>query len=206
VVFSKYDEFPGIMWHVPTAAVVAASKKLQQVFGTDAQVVPGQIYGDVTAGTARVLHTPAITHPMDHISPTAIGHSVDWFQRTLQGGTPRPADDQTWYWKEFGTFIALIGLALFIPGVVGTLLTLPFFASLRSEVTTATPASRNAQWWTSLVLGALVPAATFLPLCRLGGMVLPASPLFPQLFSNEVAFWVAGDNHLDRLTTTILAG
>lgn len=79
MVFSKYDEFPGIMWQVPTAAVVTASKKLQQVFGTGAPVVPGQIYGDINSGTARVLHTPAITHPMDHISPAAIGHSVDWF-------------------------------------------------------------------------------------------------------------------------------
>jgi pimeloyl-ACP methyl ester carboxylesterase len=56
VVFSKYDEFPGIMWHVPTAAVVAASKKLQQVFATDAPVEPGKVYGSIEAGTGRVLH------------------------------------------------------------------------------------------------------------------------------------------------------
>lgn len=189
VVFSKYDEFPGIMWHVPASAVVATSKKLQEVFGTGALVVPGQLYGDVNAGTARVLHTPAITHPMNHLSPTAIGHSTDWFQRTLQGGTPRPADDQTWYWKEFGTLVALVGLALFIPGVFGALLALPFFGPLRAGAATGSPAPRNAQWWVSLALGALVPAALFLPLARLGGALLPASSLFPQLFSTEVAFW-----------------
>lgn len=189
VVFSKYDELPGIMWHVPASTAVAGSKKLQEVFGTDAPVVPGQIYGDLAAGTARVLHTPAITHPMNHLSPTAIGHTTDWFQRTLQGGTPRPADDQTWYWKELGTLAALVGLALFIPGVAGVLLALPFFAPLRTGGAAADPAPRDRRWWASLVLGALVPAATFLPLTRLGGALLPASPLVPQLFTNEIAFW-----------------
>ncbi|MEO8022435.1 alpha/beta fold hydrolase [Polaromonas sp.] len=169
VVFSQYDEFPGIMWQVATAAGVANSKKLQQVFGTDAPVVPGQTYGDIQAGTARVLYTPAITHPMDHISPTAIGHSLDWFQRTLQGGTPRPSDDQTWYWKEAGTLVALIGLVIFIPGAFGVLLALPFFAPLRAQAPVPAAAPRNARWWVSLVIGALVPAVTFLPLCRLGG-------------------------------------
>lgn len=189
VVFSKYDEFPGIMWHVPNSAVVAGSKKLQQVFGTDAAVESGRLYGDIAAGTGRVLYTPAITHPMDHISTTAIGHSLDWFQRTLQGGTPRPAGDQTWYWKEFGTLMALIGLAVFIPGAFGLLLATPFFASLRGPVDAPSPAPRPTRWWVALALGALVPALTFLPLTRMGGALLPATPLLPQAFSNEIAFW-----------------
>ncbi|MBI5721394.1 MAG: alpha/beta fold hydrolase [Burkholderiales bacterium] len=189
VVFSKYDEFPGIMWQVPTAADVTASKKLQGVFGTDAPIEPGRVYGSLEAGTGRVLYTPAITHPMDHISPTAIGHSIDWFQRTLRGGTPRPADDQTWYWKETGTFIALIGLAVFVLGVFDALLRLPAFAALRVDKAAAGTAPRNARWWGTLVFGAAVPALTFLPLCRLGGDLLPASAWLPQLFSNEIAFW-----------------
>ncbi|MEO8057686.1 MAG: alpha/beta fold hydrolase [Burkholderiales bacterium] len=189
VVFSQYDEFPGIMWQVPTAAAVTGSKKLQAVFGVDAPIEPGRVYGAIEAGTARVLYTPAITHPMDHISPTAIGHSIDWFQRTLRGGTPRPADDQTWYWKETGTFVALIGLAIFVLGVFDVLLRLPAFAALQADAPTAGAAPRNARWWGTLVFGALVPALTFLPLCRLGGDLLPASSWLPQLFSNELAFW-----------------
>jgi hypothetical protein len=189
VVFSKYDEFPGIMWQVPTAAEVSGSKKLQAVFGSDAPIEPGRVYGSPDAGTARVLYTPAITHPMDHISPTAIGHSVDWFQRTLRGGTPRPADDQTWYWKETGTFIALIGLAVFVLGAFDVLLRLPAFAALRSDAPAAGTVPRDARWWGTLIFGAAVPALTFLPLCRLGGTLLPASPWLPQLFSNEIAFW-----------------
>lgn len=189
VVFSRYDEFPGIMWHVPTSAQVSGSKKLQAVFGTDAAVEPGRVYGSLEAGTARVLHTPAITHPMDHISPTAIGHSIAWFQRTLRGGTPRPADDQTWYWKETGTFIALIGLAVFVLGLFDALLGMPAFAALRADTPTAGTQPRGARWWATLIFGAVVPALTFLPLSRLGGALLPASAWLPQQFTNEIAFW-----------------
>ncbi|HJV69645.1 alpha/beta hydrolase family protein [Ideonella sp.] len=195
VVFSRYDEFPGIMWNVPTAAEVSNSKKLQSVFATDAPVEPGRVYGSLEAGTARVLYTPAITHPMDHISPTAIGHAVDWFQRTLKGGSPKPAGDQVWYWKEAGTLLALIGLAVFVLGTIDVLLRVPAFSSLRSPASApaAGPATRGARWWTALLFGAVVPALSFLPLCRLGGVLLPASPWLPQLFSNEIAFWALGN-------------
>jgi hypothetical protein len=125
---------------------------------------------------------------MDHISPTAIGHSIDWFQRTLKGGTPKPADDQTWYWKEAGTLIALIGFALFVLGVFDALLALPFFAVLR-HTAASDVAARDGRWWLALALGALVPALTFLPFARLGGALLPASTWLPQLFTNEIAFW-----------------
>jgi pimeloyl-ACP methyl ester carboxylesterase len=189
VVFSKYDEFPGVMWQVPTAVEVSGSKKLQAVFGSDARIEPGRVYGSLETGTARVLYTPAITHPMDHISPTAIGHSIDWFQRTLRGGTPRPADDQTWYWKEMGTFIALIGLAVFVLGVLDMLLHLSVFAALQADAPATGTAPRNGRWWGTLIFGAAVPALSFLPLCRLGGALLPASPWLPQLFTNEIAFW-----------------
>jgi len=46
------------------------------------------------AGHRQVLYTPAMTHPAEHISHQAIGYSLDWFDKTLQGGTPRPAEDQ----------------------------------------------------------------------------------------------------------------
>ena len=189
VVFSRYDEFPGVMWRVPTAAQVTGSKKLPVVFGTDGAVEPGRVYGSLDSGTARILHTPAITHPMDHISPTAIGHSIDWFQRTLRGGTPRPADDQTWYWKETGTFVALIGLAVFVLGVFNALLSLPAFAALRADLPAAGTQPRGPRWWGTLVFGAVVPALTFLPLSQLGGALLPPSGWLPQQFTNEIAFW-----------------
>ena len=91
------------MWGVEKARDVTRSPKLWAFFGTQGAVEPGKVYGDIAQGTARVLYTPAITHPAEHISHEAIGYSLDWFAKTLQGGTPRPADDQIWFRKEIGT-------------------------------------------------------------------------------------------------------
>jgi len=191
VVFSKYDEFSGVMWNVPTATQVNQSKKLQAVFGVDGSVETGRVYGSIEDGSARVLYTPAITHPMDHISPTAIGHAIDWFQRTLKGGNPRPASDQTWYWKEAGTSIALIGFVVLILGLLEAFLGLPWFAQLRSEGTVqpSETASLAPRWWLFFCLSVALPAVTLLPFMRMGGALLPASATLPQAFTTEAVFW-----------------
>jgi pimeloyl-ACP methyl ester carboxylesterase len=117
LVFAQYEEFPDLMWGVERARDVTQSPKLWALFGTQGPVEPGKIYGDVAQGTARVLYTPPITHPDEHISPLAIGYSLDWFAKTLQGGTPRPSDDQIWFRKEIGTLIALMGFVVLLLGV-----------------------------------------------------------------------------------------
>jgi hypothetical protein len=134
-----------------------------------------------------VLFTPGGTHPMDHISTTAIGHSLDWFARTLEGGTPKAPDDQIWYWKEIGTFIALIGFVVFILGAFDTVLALPYFSGL-----VATPidtAVRNTRWWITLAVGMLLPAITLLPFFELGSRIAPATWFWPQGFTNEIVTW-----------------
>ena len=72
-----------------------------------------------------MLYTPAMTHPAEHISHEAIGYSLDWFAKTLQGGTPRPSSDQIWFRKEIGTLIALIGFVALLIGVFDGLLEAP---------------------------------------------------------------------------------
>jgi len=68
------------------------------------------------AGHRKGLYTPR-SRIREHISHEAIGYSLDWFSRTLQGGTPRPSDDQIWFAKEIGTLIALIGFVALLIGV-----------------------------------------------------------------------------------------
>jgi pimeloyl-ACP methyl ester carboxylesterase len=170
VVFSAYDEFSELMWEVPTGAAVTGSTKLQNVFGTTAPIVPEFVYGEPAAGTARVLYVPAVTHPGDHLSTEAIGAAVKWFTRTLQGGTPRLAKDQIWYWKEVGTLIALIGLVLTVIGVGLTLLRLRRF---REFVHPFIPAS--AVRWPVLraTLTAVIPVLTYFPLFNLANASCP---------------------------------
>ena len=131
LVFAQYEEFPDLMWGVERARDVTQSPKLWALFGTQGPVEPGKVYGDIAQGTARVLYTPAITHPDEHISRQAIGYSLDWFAKTLQGGTPRPSDDQIWFRKEIGTLIALIGFVVLLLGVFDGLLEAPVFSRLR---------------------------------------------------------------------------
>src|SRR5271154_5088837 len=122
LVFAQYEEFSNLMWGVEQARDVTQSPKLWAVFGTQGPVEPGKVYGDIAQGTARVLYTPAITHPDEHISHQAIGDSLDWFAKTLTGGTPLPSDDQIWFRKELGTLIALIGFVALLLGVFDLML------------------------------------------------------------------------------------
>ena len=122
LVFAQYEEFSSLMWGEDKARDVTKSPKLWALFGSQGPVEPGKIYGEIAQGTARVLQTPAITHPAEHISHEAIGYSLDWFAKTLQGGTPRPADDQIWFRKEIGTGLALLGLVALLIGAFDGLL------------------------------------------------------------------------------------
>ena len=189
VVFSKYDEFSQLMWNVDRAQDVVTSPKLQAVFGTTEPVVPGQVYGDIAAGTARMLETPNTTHPGDHISPEAIGYSIDWFAQTLEGAQPIPSSDQIWLWKEIGTLIALAGFVVLLAGTFDMLLAAPAFAHLRREPVAQAHASRGGKWWLAFALSAFIPVMTYYLFFTWGGQLLPASAIFPQTITSQIAFW-----------------
>jgi dienelactone hydrolase len=190
LVFSQYDEFSKIMWHVDRAKDVTSSAKLKAVFGTQDTIVPGKIYGQIEAGTARRLTTPATTHPGDHFSTVAIGDSLDWFSKTLTGGTPLPVTDQIWIWKEVGTGLGLIGFALLLLGTFAVLLNLPIFAGLR-HAPVASHAARDRAWWRRFWTMALVPIVTLFPAFILVTLFVKPSSLLPQTISNQILAWVA---------------
>jgi hypothetical protein len=164
------------------------------MFATQGPVEPGKVYGDIAAGTARVLYTPAMTHPAEHISHEAIGYSLDWFARTLQGGTPRPADDQIWFRKEIGTLIALIGLIALLIGTFDGLLEAPTFSHLRlPEIADgsmpAHTAASGRRWTAALLLSAFIPALTYYPAFALAGTFVKPSAWLPQGITNQILVW-----------------
>lgn len=194
LVFAKYEEFPVLMWGVEKARDVTTSPKLWSVFGTQGPVEPGKLYGDIAQGTARVLHTPAITHPAEHISHEAIGHSLDWFARTLQGGTPRPVSDQIWFRKEIGTLIALLGFVALLIGAFDALLEAPMYSRLRlPEIADGTmpehAAATGRRWTAAFILSAFIPALTYYPAFALGGTFLKPSAILPQGITNQILAW-----------------
>ena len=194
LVFAQYEEFSNLMWGVDLARDVTQSPKLWALFGTHAAVEPGKLYGDIALGTARVLYTPAMTHPAEHISHQAIGNSLDWFDKTLQGGTPRPAADQIWFRKEIGTLIALIGFVALLTGVFDGLLEAPLFSHLRlPEIADGTMpahvAASGRRWTTAFVLSAFIPALTYYPAFALAGTFVKPSAFLPQGITNQIMVW-----------------
>jgi MFS family permease len=182
------------MWGVDRARDVTQSPKLWAMFGTQGPVEPGKLSGDIAQGTARVLYTPAITHPAEHISHEAIGYSLDWFAKTLQGGTPKPADDQIWFRKEIGTLIALLGFVALLIGVFDGLLEAQMFSRLRlPEIADGTMpkhvAASGRRWTTAFVLSAFIPALTYYPAFALAGTFVKPSAFLPQGITNQIMVW-----------------
>ena len=194
LVFAQYEEFSTLMWGVELARDVTQSPKLWALFGTQGAVEPGKVYGDIAQGTARVLYTPAITHPAEHISHEAIGYSLDWFAKTLQGGTPRPVDDQIWFRKEIGTLIALLGFVALLIGAFDALLEAPMYSRLRlPEIADGTmpehTAASGRRWTTAFILSAFIPALTYYPAFALGGTFVKPSAFLPQGITNQILVW-----------------
>ncbi|MDO8399867.1 MAG: alpha/beta fold hydrolase [Bradyrhizobium sp.] len=194
LVFAQYEEFSTLMWGVDLARDVTKSPKLWTLFGTQGAVVSGKVYGDIAQGTARVLYTPAITHPAEHISHQAIGYSLDWFAKTLQGGTPKPADDQIWLRKEIGTLIALLGFVALLIGAFDGLLEAKMFSRLRlPEIANGTMpehvAADGRRWTMAFVLSAFIPALTYYPAFALAGTFVKPSAYLPQGITNQIMVW-----------------
>ena len=82
VLYGQYDEFSAFMWGSPTAKGIVNTEKLKKIFGTDATVEAGKLYGNVAEGTARKLYQPAQTHPANHITHSGIAGVLDWVQCT----------------------------------------------------------------------------------------------------------------------------
>jgi hypothetical protein len=188
LVFAKNDEFSQLMWNVDRAKDVGTSEKLRTLFGAQDYVYEGHVYGSVADGTARVLHQPATTHPGNHFSRSSIGAATDWFAATLEGGRPRPSGDQTWYWKELGTGVGLVGFVMLLLGAFDVLLHTPVFASLRA-VGVPSLEQRDRRWWRSFLFSAGVPALLFFPAFIAIYLLVPPSQILPQVVTTQVTFW-----------------
>jgi pimeloyl-ACP methyl ester carboxylesterase len=203
VVYSRYDEFAPLMWRVDRAADVNQSVPLKALFGTDAAVKTGQLYGDIAGGTARMLYTPATTHPGDHISPEAVGNAVDWFGRTLTGGASRASG--VWLFKEIGTGIAFIGVVMLMLGAFDLYLKLPAFVRLAQKPEPVRD-PRGGKWWLLLVVTALVPVITFYPFLYIGQKLMVPSPLFPQSITNQILIWTLLNGVITVVASLLLKG
>ncbi len=190
VVFPRFDEFASLMWGTARAADAGAGERMRRYFDTGEEPVePGRLYGSIEAGTARILHQPPVTHPGAHHSRAAIGHAVEWFDRTLGAPVPIPADRQVWYWKELGTLLALLGFLLLPLPVGALLLRTTWFAELNGRPDPPSGVRGRVWWWAAAIFLALPPLTLF-PFKDLPGRWgISASSLLPQNLTTQVATW-----------------
>jgi pimeloyl-ACP methyl ester carboxylesterase len=209
VILTKFDEFSAVMWgsfdpkkpdpvdiNVPSNVVDAIRLKAQ--FGTNDKIQVGKLYGSIANGTGRVLYQPPVIHPADMQSTEVVGDTIDWFDKTLKGAKPIPASNQTWPWKETGTFIALIGMILLIFPLTGLLLSgVGFFREL-AMVPSEPKSAKGVSWWISAIIFAGIPAAVYFSFTTLISTTAGPPPpwkfvpngLFPQPMTNELMVWV----------------
>ncbi|RAK63596.1 alpha/beta hydrolase [Phenylobacterium kunshanense] len=190
VVFGQYDEFAGLMWGVPKGSEIAASPKLQALFGVAEPVQARRLYGSIADGSARWMTNPPITHPWEHFSASGVGNAVEWLQRVIPAPAPRPPADQVWIWKEVGTLVAFIGFGWLVLATFDMALTVP---PLRALAHPGEPAAerRDRRWWLWLVLTAALPAVTYLPLMKVGQLFFPM-PGLAQWVHNQLLVWALG--------------
>lgn len=205
VVMGQFDEFAPLMWQVPKGSLLPQSKRLQALFGSNGSVVVGKVYGSIPQGTARLLVNPPVTHPWEHFSAAGVGGAVDWLQKTLVGAArPLPPGDQIWIWKEVGTGLAFAGFVLLLLGTFELLLGLPVFAAL-NQPAQPVASRRGGKWWLAFVLTAAVPALTFYPFMKLGGVFFPMK-LFPQYIQNQLLVWALLNGLITLLLSLVLRG
>ncbi|MFC1660740.1 alpha/beta hydrolase family protein, partial [Gemmatimonadota bacterium] len=189
VVFSRFDEFSRTMWGVAVPKDIVGTDRLKTLFGTGEDVVPGRIYGSIEEGDARVLYQPPVIHPGDHLSRVAIGNAVEWFQRTLEGGSDLPSSKQIWYWRELGTLMALVGMVLLFFPVGDMLLQTPWFADLGRDPRPP-ESSTGKEWWVAAAVFVLLPVLTLFPFKDLpAGLGLSANAFFPQSITTQIVTW-----------------
>lgn len=174
-VFGKYDEWAENMWQVPRGSDINNSKKAiagmgfpgaeygaYYAFGVDKKLSKEEAISVAADGKLRVIHQPHIGHPKTHFSKEAASNILDFFNITLKSGKePIPSSDQTWPWKQFFTFLVMIGFFLFIIPLAFLLLETSFFKTIIQPEplapTVMTTAKNKLTYWIIFII-CLLPA------------------------------------------------
>ena len=189
LVSAKYNEFSPFFYGVKVPADMVKTDKVKNIFGTTETVEAGKLYGSIEAGTARKLYMLPMNHTRIHLSSEATGDAIEWMKLTLKGGKDIPVTNQTWYWKEIGTLIALIGMVLLLFPLGQMLLQTDYFKAL-SEPTPEPKTAKGFGWLVAAIITIILPVPAYIaawvskPYNSKG---LPeASYIFPQYITSVI--------------------
>ncbi|MFP7479404.1 alpha/beta fold hydrolase [Terribacillus saccharophilus] len=199
----KYDEF-----FFDEAAAAAGNTVVEKDYvnteegmgflGNPEKPQSGEIYE--VAGGKRVIYQPDETHPWNHFSETTTGFAINFYDEAFADYSDIVkvnTSKQTWMFKEWFSFVALIGFfMLFIP-IILLLSKLPFLKKIYTGKPEPLPQPKtNGAKLAGLLLvvfGGLYPALFFsalyggdlygMRLLRQGSMILIAISLIILIYS-----------------------
>ncbi len=179
----------GLMIAVEKGDDAAMSPALLPLFGTDGPIVPDQVYGSISQGTARILYTPFEDHALSTDSVAAIGNAIEWMNTTLGAGT-MGRGSQIWPLKFLGTTVALFGGFLFLFAMGGLLLRTRKYSSLVKPV----PEYRGLTgglWWVGAVVTTALGPLLYLWVWNhmFSTSWIKVNSLWPQSFTNIYMVW-----------------
>jgi hypothetical protein len=153
-------ELPSFTGGAATGNDIPSVPAYEKEFGTTTPIVPGQLYGSIADGTARIMYYHFGDHAISTDDPTSIGNAITWFGMTLVGGSSLPSSNQIWPFKDLGTGVAFVGFALFLFALGALLLRTSFFSSLNGEAPEY-KGNVGRRWWVFAVFTAFIGPVLF---------------------------------------------
>lgn len=167
----KYDEF----FFSPEAAALGktvvekdyiSTKEAQSFLGNPENPSVGEFYK--ASGGKRVIYQPKETHPWNHFSMNTTDHVIDFYDESfseysdiIKVGNA----NQSWMYKEWFSFLALIGFFLMFVPVVKILLKVPFLSKAIVDRPKSLPVPNTNSEKTSnlimIIFGSFMPALLF---------------------------------------------
>lgn len=174
--------------------------ELPPAFGTQQRVVPGIVYGNFSACTARKLVTPSTTHLFEPLDSTAISETVAWMENSFESHDvllERFSMNQTYLLREAANIASLASLLGYVLLAFFPLARVVGARSSGEFAGTKRPVLPN--WKFSAIWGSL-GLVLFLPMSFVGLAV----PFPPLIFGASIAWWLLAVGLLGLLLLALI--
>jgi dienelactone hydrolase len=183
----KSDEMILFSTHLDNTAKLLQQNYMKNFFGTDKDIVAGQVYGSFQQKNARVVYTPATSHIGNLICSDSISYLLSFFESAMPTNTNLGTTSQVWQFKETFDVLAIIALLCFVLSLGYTLFAGASFSSLEYEGDQSSVKMGTPFKWIGTLLLMVIPMLTLykigLPLTT-----IKASKFFPMDWSNYFAW------------------
>ena len=206
--YAYYDE-GAFRYQTDTSSFEIISRRfLNEVSGTKNafdEVAYDYGYGEIAAGTYRIIHRENINHCFEMYDPTSIANTISFFDETLSMNAPIKSTEQVWFAKELLNGLALAAAFTFILALCAVLMKTPFFAAMKEsqkavctvpELNGQQTVSHKAIFWCCMIITAIIACLDYIPLANLSIQIFPTGNsssvytfVFPARMINAILLW-----------------